>query len=87
VSNDEMIEAAAQALRAVVANRSGRGRAWQDLPERLREEYRAEATAALRAAGVLDSELPPPLPLVEEVEAEIERRYPGVQERMRRRRA
>jgi hypothetical protein len=53
MTQSEMIEAAAEAIRNVCANRSGRGRAWQDLPEKLRESYRAEAIAALRAVGVL----------------------------------
>jgi hypothetical protein len=43
----------AEAIRNVCANRSGRGRPWQDLPERAREDYRAEAAAALRAVGVI----------------------------------
>jgi len=53
MTQTEMIERAAEALRTVVANRIGRGRAWEDLQERLRQEYRAEAAAALRAVGVL----------------------------------
>jgi hypothetical protein len=57
----EMIEAAAEALRTVVANRSGRGRAWKDLPERLRVEYRAEASAVLQAVGIF---APVPAPAV-----------------------
>jgi hypothetical protein len=48
-AHEEALEYAAQALRDVVGNRSGRGRAWPDLPESLRNEYRAEARAAVQA--------------------------------------
>jgi hypothetical protein len=42
-----------EAIRNVCANRSGRGRPWQDLPEKMRQDYRAEAEAALQAVGVM----------------------------------
>ena len=45
----EMIEAAAQAIRDVVAGRSAFPRPWNALPPALRDEYRAEAIAALSA--------------------------------------
>jgi malic enzyme len=47
---DAMVEAAASAIRDVVANRINKGRPWNSLPSKLRDDYRAEATAALRAA-------------------------------------
>ncbi len=50
MATPEQIEAAARAIRDVVANRSGRGRKWDALPDRVRDEYRAEAKAALAAA-------------------------------------
>lgn len=50
----QQLEAGAQALQRIVANRTGRGRAWQEIPETLRESYREEfrtaAEAAMRAA-------------------------------------
>jgi hypothetical protein len=46
----EMIEAAAAAIHAQFANRSGRGRQWHQLPDAVRKNYRLEAAAALRAA-------------------------------------
>lgn len=49
----EQIEAAAQAIRAEFADRAGRGRPWSALPEHLKSQYRAEAAAALAAAGAL----------------------------------
>ena len=49
---DDMIEAAAMAIREVAGNRSGRGRDWDRLPEAVRADYRREAMAALRAAGL-----------------------------------
>jgi hypothetical protein len=52
-SRIEMIEAAAEAIRDVVASKSGGGRPWSALPETLRDEYRKEAEAALRAAGAI----------------------------------
>jgi len=55
----EQIEAAAQAIRNAFANRvvnSATGRraakAWETLPERIKDEYRSEAKAALEAAGL-----------------------------------
>lgn len=48
---EEMIEAAAQAIRKAFANRGrGMGRDWNALPEQVKQDYRAEAKAALRAA-------------------------------------
>jgi hypothetical protein len=52
---EEMIEAAAMAIRDQVGGRSGfvgvrRPRAWNALPPTLRDAYRAEAFAALSAA-------------------------------------
>jgi hypothetical protein len=47
--DERSIEFAAQALREHVGNRSGRGRAWSDLPESLRESYRAEARTVIAA--------------------------------------
>jgi hypothetical protein len=44
------IEAAATAIHRVFANRSGRARAWERIPDVLKDEYRAEAKAALDAA-------------------------------------
>jgi hypothetical protein len=49
----EAIELAAHAIRTIVADRIGRGRLWEDLPEKLRQDYRREAEAALRAVGVI----------------------------------
>jgi hypothetical protein len=46
---DEVIEFVAQALREHVGNRSGRGRAWSDLPETLRSSYRPEARVCIEA--------------------------------------
>lgn len=47
------IEVAAMAIREQFADRSGRGRDWNALPERVKDDYRAEAKAALKAAGAL----------------------------------
>lgn len=44
------IEAGAQALQRIVANRTGRGKAWEEIPETLRESYREEFKAAYEAA-------------------------------------
>jgi hypothetical protein len=49
------IEAAAMAIREVVADRAGRGRDWRALNDRVKAEYRAEAEAALLAAAVFDA--------------------------------
>ena len=49
---DDVIEAAAQAIREVAGNRSGRGKDWDRIPETVRAAYRREARAALRAVGV-----------------------------------
>jgi hypothetical protein len=49
----KLIEAAAQAIRTACANRSGRGKPWDQLPERMRADYRLEAEAALQAVGVI----------------------------------
>jgi hypothetical protein len=49
----ELIEAAAQAIRTVCANRSGRGKPSHELPEKMRQDYRREAEAALEAVGVI----------------------------------
>jgi hypothetical protein len=46
----DMIEAAAMAIQAEFANKSGRGRDWRRLQDVLRARYRAEAKAALTAA-------------------------------------
>ncbi|MCC6314807.1 MAG: hypothetical protein IT337_12435 [Thermomicrobiales bacterium] len=52
---DQIIEAVAMAIRdqaanrAVDAKRRPLGRPWKELPRRLRESYRAEARAAIRA--------------------------------------
>jgi len=46
----EMIEAAAIAIRNEVADKAGRGRVWNALPPKLRDQYRAEASVALHAA-------------------------------------
>jgi hypothetical protein len=48
---DARIEAAAAAIHNTFANRSGKARAWERLPELMRERYREEAKAALEAAG------------------------------------
>lgn len=58
MTREEMVEAAARAIREVVAGRSGRGQPWEMLHERLKNEYRAEATAALAAVGVLPDAAP-----------------------------
>jgi hypothetical protein len=51
------IEAAARAIRDRVANRAGKSqRAWESLPERLKADYREEATAALNAAAAVRHE-------------------------------
>jgi hypothetical protein len=50
---DEQVEAAAMAIREVFGNRSGRGAPWHNLPERIRQEYRNEARAALTAAAAV----------------------------------
>lgn len=42
-------ERVARAIRDVVANRSGRGKDWEELPEQLRKQYLAEAKAAIEA--------------------------------------
>lgn len=45
-----MIEAGAQAIQRVVANRTGRGKDWSELPETKRESYREEFKAAFADA-------------------------------------
>jgi hypothetical protein len=45
----DMIECGAMALRDEVANRSGRGKDWNKLHEKIRDSYRREAAAVLRA--------------------------------------
>jgi hypothetical protein len=45
----ELIEHMAQAIRETFGNRSGRARPWSEIPSTLRQSYRAEARAALRA--------------------------------------
>jgi hypothetical protein len=47
---EEQIEAAAMAIRETFANRSGRGAPWHALPEHIKNQYRAEARTALKAA-------------------------------------
>jgi hypothetical protein len=47
---DQMIEEAARALQLRVSNRSRLGRTWEQIPESIRKQFRAEAKAALRAA-------------------------------------
>lgn len=49
--SDREIEVAAQAIRQVVADRAGKGHPWPALPLRLRDDYRAEARAALIAVA------------------------------------
>lgn len=53
MTNAETIDAVAQAIRDVVARRigprEGKGKPWDNLPAALREEYRAEALAAIEA--------------------------------------
>jgi hypothetical protein len=49
---DDMIEAAAQAIREAAGNRSGRGKDWDRIPEAVKADYRREARAALRAVGL-----------------------------------
>lgn len=46
---ERQIEAAAQAIREVFGNRSGRGAPWSALPAKVKEDYRAEARAAIEA--------------------------------------
>jgi hypothetical protein len=50
IITDEMVEAAARAIRDQFASRSHRARLWEDIPNTLRESYRIEARVALRAA-------------------------------------
>lgn len=45
------LEAGAQALQRRVANRTGRGKSWEEIPETLRESYREEFKAAYEAAA------------------------------------
>jgi hypothetical protein len=54
-SNDPhaLIERCAEALREHVANRSSRGRSWDELPAKLRQSCRDEARVVLVAAGVI----------------------------------
>ena len=44
------LEVGAQALQRIVANRTGRGKSWEEIPETLREGYREEFKAAYEAA-------------------------------------
>lgn len=44
----EQIEAVAQAIHGVHSNRSRRARHWEEIPERLKRDFREEAVAALR---------------------------------------
>jgi hypothetical protein len=46
----EIVEIVAQAIRDTFGNRSGRARPWSEIPRTLRESYRNEARAALKAA-------------------------------------
>jgi hypothetical protein len=48
---EAQIEAAAIAIHRVFANQSGRARDFNQLPEKLKEDYRKEAAAALEAAS------------------------------------
>jgi hypothetical protein len=48
---DAQIEAAVHAIRETFGNRSGFGAKWYSLPERIRQQYRDEARAALTAAA------------------------------------
>jgi|SRR6516162_4005150 hypothetical protein len=50
MTDADIIEVMAQAVREVVGNKSGRGRPWSELPWALRQSYRDEASAALKAA-------------------------------------
>jgi hypothetical protein len=50
---DEQIEAAAMAIRETFGNRSGRGAPWHRLSEHIKNQYRAEARAALDAAAAV----------------------------------
>ena len=45
----DMIERGAMALRDVVGNRSGFGKPWDELFEPIKNQYRREAEAVLRA--------------------------------------
>jgi hypothetical protein len=50
---DEQVESAAQAIRQVFANRSGRGAPWCNLSEHIKNQYRDEARAAFAAAAAV----------------------------------
>lgn len=50
IITDEMIEAAAIAIREQFAARSHRARPWENIPETLKNSYRIEAKVALHAA-------------------------------------
>ncbi len=61
MTRDEMIEAAAIAIREQAAGRlrhhHTKARPWRELPPRLQDEYRAEARAALESVGIVKSEV------------------------------
>lgn len=46
---DGDVEVAARAIQEVCGNRSGRGKPFDQLPQQLQDDYRAEARAALEA--------------------------------------
>jgi hypothetical protein len=46
---DQIVEPVARAIRSTCADRSRWGVDWERLPRRLREDYRAEARAAIAA--------------------------------------
>jgi hypothetical protein len=54
MTDAEAIEAAAIAIHATFAMKSGRGRPWAEIPETLKREYRAEARSALIAIGMIE---------------------------------
>lgn len=50
ILSQQQLEAGAQALQRIVANRTGRGKSWEEIPETLRASYREEFKAAVEAA-------------------------------------
>jgi hypothetical protein len=55
MSREQMIEAAAEAIHQTFAKRAGYLQPWNEVPQRLQENYCREAEAALRAAGAIDN--------------------------------
>jgi hypothetical protein len=52
-TESQMIEVMAMAIQTEFGNRSGKGKPWHRLTEKIRDDYRSEARAALNAAREL----------------------------------